>query len=324
MQPIKTRISQIFDIDYPVIQGGMVWCSGWKLASAVSNSGGLGLIGSGSMTPEILKEHIQKAKKATNKPFGVNVPLIHSHAEENIKVILEERIKIVFTSAGNPDKWTKILRDEGTKVIHVIANSTFARKAENAGVDAVVAEGFEAGGHNGREETTTFSLIPTIKQVVSVPVIAAGGIGTGRGILAALALGAEGVQLGSVFAASKESSAHINFKKEIIRAGEGDTRLTMKKLIPVRLLKNSFYAELNSAIQEGRPTKEIMEILGSGRPRKGMFEGNIDEGELEIGQISSLINIIRSVDEIMKKLILDFHEAGNELKCTLRDLKKNK
>ncbi len=324
MQTIKTRISRIFDIDYPVIQGGMIWCSGWELASSVSNSGGLGLIGSGSMTPEILKIHIQKAKKATNKPFGVNIPLIYSRSAENLKVILDEKVKIVFTSAGNPDKWTKRLKDEGIKVVHVIANSSFAVKAEKAGADAIVAEGFEAGGHNGREETTTFSLIPAIKQAVSIPVIAAGGIGTGRGILAALALGAEGVQLGSVFAASKESSAHINFKKEIIRAGEGDTRLTLKKLIPVRLLKNNFYTEINAAIQEGRSTKEILEILGSGRARKGMFEGNVDEGELEIGQISSLINKIRPVDEIMKELIFDFYEAGNELKRTLHDLKTNK
>lgn len=323
MQAIETRVSQLFDIDFPVIQGGMVWVSGWELASAVSNCGGLGLIGSGSMTPEVLKTHIQKTKKATNKPFGVNVPLIYSRTEDNIKVILEERVKIVFTSAGNPGKWTKMLKDHGIIVVHVIANSSFAEKAENAGVDAIVAEGFEAGGHNGREESTTFTLIPAIKQAVSIPVIAAGGIGTGRGMLAALALGADGVQLGTVFATSVESSAHINFKKEIIRAGEGDTRLAMKKLIPVRLLKNRFYHEINAAIQEGRPMREILELLGSGRARKGIFEGDIHEGELEIGQISSLINKIKPVDEIMRELILEFHEAGMKLKRILQDLKND-
>ncbi len=314
MNSFKTSITDLFNIQYPIIQGGMVWCSGWKLASAVSNSGGLGLIGAGSMTPEILKIHIRKAKKATNKPFGVNIPLIYSRVEEIIKIVIEEDIKIVFTSAGNPKKWTSFLKSKGIIVTHVVANRAFAIKSEEAGVDAIVAEGFEAGGHNGREETTTFSLIPLIEKTVSIPIIAAGGIGTGRGILAALALGADGVQIGSVFAASEESSAHLNFKNEIIKAGEGDTRLTLKKLIPVRLLKNKFYTEINRAIQEGRQTREILEILGKGRSRKGIFEGELSEGELAIGQVSSLITKIKPVDEIMKEFLTEIELAGEELR----------
>ena len=317
MISLKTRITDLFNIQYPIIQGGMVWCSGWELASAVSNSGGLGLIGAGSMTPEILKIHIRKAKKATNKPFGVNIPLIYSRAEEIIKTIIEENVKIVFTSAGNPKKWTSFLKSHGLTVAHVVANRAFAIKSEEAGVDAIVAEGFEAGGHNGREETTTFSLIPLIERTVSIPIIAAGGIGTGRGILAALALGADGVQMGSVFAASEESSAHLNFKNEIIKAGEGDTRLILKKLIPVRLLKNKFYTEINHAIQEGRQIREILEILGTGRARKGIFEGELSEGELAIGQVSSLINKVKPVDEIMKELLTEIQLAGRELIKTM-------
>ena len=266
------------------------------------------------MTPEILKIHIRKAKKATNKPFGVNIPLIYSRVEEIIKIVIEEDIKIVFTSAGNPKKWTSFLKSKGIIVTHVVANRAFAIKSEEAGVDAIVAEGFEAGGHNGREETTTFSLIPLIEKTVSIPIIAAGGIGTGRGILAALALGADGVQIGSVFAASEESSAHLNFKNEIIKAGEGDTRLTLKKLIPVRLLKNKFYTEINRAIQEGRQTREILEILGKGRSRKGIFEGELSEGELAIGQVSSLITKIKPVDEIMEEFLTEIELAGEELR----------
>lgn len=318
MESLQTRITELFGIKYPVIQGGMVWCSGWELVSAVSNAGGLGLIGSGSMSPQVLAEHIYKTKKATTLPFGVNVPLISSHVEEIIDIIIKEKINIVFTSAGNPLKWTEKLKDQGIKVAHVVANSKNAMKCESAGVDAIVAEGFEAGGHNGREETTTFMLLPQIKRQISVPLIAAGGIGTGGGILAALALGAEGVQIGSLFASAKESSAHINFKNEIVKAGEGDTDLTLKQLIPVRLLKNNFYHRVNNAILKGTDKSELIDMLGKGRARKGMFEGDLNEGELEIGQISSIIKEILSVSEIFENLKKEFREAKLDLLKTIK------
>ena len=313
MKSIKTRVSELFGIKYPIIQGGMVWCSGWELVSAVSNAGGLGLIGSGSMNPEILSEHIYKVKHATSLPFGVNVPLISNYVEDIMDVIIREKIKIVFTSAGNPMRWTSILKEHGIIVAHVVANSKNAVKGESSGVDALVAEGFEAGGHNGREETSTFALIPIVRKKISIPLIAAGGIGTGSGILAALSLGAEGVQIGSLFAASTESSAHKNFKKKIIESNEGDTELTMKQLIPVRLLKNEFYQMVKNAIEKGAGKPELIEILGKGRARMGMFEGNLEEGELEIGQVSSLIDEELSVHEIFKKLDKEFREAKREL-----------
>ena len=303
------KITQLFNIKYPVIQGGMIWCSGWELASAVSNSGGLGLIGSGSMTPEILQEHIRKCKKSTDKPFGVNLPLIYPHAKDHIRIIMDEDIKVVFTSAGNPATYTSFLKNKGIKVAHVIANSRFAIKCVNSGVDAVVAEGFEAGGHNGIEETTTMALIPSIKKVIDIPIIAAGGIASGQAMYAALALGADGVQIGSRFAASKESSAHENFKNAIIEAGEGDTKLSLKQLIPVRLLKNKFYKDVLSAELNGATKEELLQLLGKGRSGKGMFEGDLEEGELEIGQVSALINEINSVDEIMQQIIFEFSQT---------------
>lgn len=318
MESIKTRVTELLGIKYPIIQGGMIWCSGWELASAVSNAGGLGLIGSGSMNPETLSIHISKTKKATSFPFGINVPLISNYVEEIIYLIIKEKIKIVFTSAGNPQKWTPKLKDHGIKVVHVVANSKNALKCELAGVDAIVAEGFEAGGHNGREETSTFTLLPQIKKDISIPLIVAGGIGSGSGILAALALGAEGVQIGSLFAASEESSAHINFKSEIINATEGSTSLTMKQLIPVRLLKNKFYREMNSAIEKGIDTSELIKILGKGRARIGMFEGDLEEGELEIGQVSSLISEILPIAEIFEKLKKEFKEAKLDLFKTIK------
>lgn len=283
-----------------------MWCSGWRLASAVSNAGGLGLIGAGSMHPEVLREHIQKCRKAAEKPFGVNVPLLYPEIEKIMEIIVEEGVKIVFTSAGNPAVWTPFLKERGIKVVHVIANKKFAEKAQQSGVDAIVAEGFEAGGHNGREETTTLCLVPEICDAVSVPVIAAGGIGSGRAMLAAFALGAEGVQVGSLFAASDESSAHINFKNAIINAGEGDTRLSLKSLVPVRLLKNQFYRKVANAEAEGAGRTELMELLGRGRAKKGMFEGDLNEGELEIGQIASAVHQIRPAAEILKDIWDEF------------------
>ncbi len=291
----------------------MIWCSGWKLASSVSNNGGLGLIGSGSMYPEILREHIQKCKKATKLPFGVNVPLLYPNIEEHIEIIINEGVKIVFTSAGNPKTWTKKLKDQGITVVHVIANSKFALKAQEAGVDAIVAEGFEAGGHNGKEETTTMCLIPEIKKIANVPLIAAGGIGSGKSILAAMALGADGVQIGSLFAASQESSANDEFKKAIVKATEGDTKLMLKQLTPVRLLKNHFYEIVQEAENKGFSTEELASILGKGRAKKGMFEGDLTEGELEIGQVSSMINEIKSVKQIMEELIEDYNKAKSEI-----------
>ena len=307
------RITNLFEIKYPVIQGGMIWCSGWKLASAVSNAGGLGLIGSGSMYPDILREHIIKCKAATDKPFGVNIPLIYPQTDEHIKIVIEEDIKVVFTSAGNPKKWTSILKERGIIVVHVVANVKFAQKSRDAGVDAIVIEGFEAGGHNGIEETTTMTLIPMIKEAVSIPLIAAGGVGTGRGMLAAMALGADGVQIGSRFVASEESSAHPNFKQSILDAKDGDTKLTLKNIIPVRLIKNEFFDRVQQLENNGASTEELKNLLGKGRAKKGMFLGDLDKGELEIGQISGLINEIKPVSMIIEEIINEFYIAKNEL-----------
>ena len=308
------RISDLFKIKYPIIQGGMVWCSGWRLVSAVSNNGGLGLIGSGSMYPDILREHIKKCKKATTRPFGVNLPLLYPNIEEHINTILEERVKIVFTSAGSPKKYTQILKDNGITVVHVVANQKFALKCVDAGVDAIVAEGFEAGGHNGIEEITTMCLIPQIKSIVDIPLIAAGGIGSGKSILAAMSLGADAVQIGSLFAASKESSAHINFKNKIIESNDGDTVLTLKELTPVRLLKNDFYFQIENAYRNNASAEDLRVILSKGRAKKGIFEGNVVDGELEIGQISSSISQIQPVDQIFKKLIDEFNSKIDYLK----------
>ena len=306
------KIAQLFNIKYPIIQGGMIWNSGYKLASAVSNAGGLGLIGAGSMYPEVLREHIKKCQKATQKPFGVNVPMLYPNIEEIMKIIVDEGVKIVFTSAGNPKTWTSFLKENGIIVVHVVSSSKFALKAQEAGADAVVAEGFEAGGHNGREETTTFTLIPMVKEQIKIPLIAAGGIATGRGILAAMALGADGVQMGSRFAASVESSAHDNFKNTILATKEGDTHLTLKELAPVRLIKNKFYNDLQDLYSKN-PTKEDLEnLLGKRRAKRGMFEGDLIEGELEIGQIAGLIHEIKPVAEIFKDLISEFELAKKE------------
>ena len=296
------EITQLFGIDKPVIQAGMIWVSGWRLASAVSNAGGLGMIGSGSMYPEVLKEHIQKCKKATDKPFAVNIPLLYPDIDQHIKIIIEEKVPIVFSSAGNPKTFTSVLKAEGIKVVHVVSSSKFAQKAEDAGCDAVVAEGFEAGGHNGREETTTFVLIPAVKEKVNIPVIAAGGIATGRQMFAAMALGASGAQVGSRFAASTEASCHINFKQAIIAAGEGDTQLSLKKLTPVRLLRNEFYEKVRLAENSNATIAELAMLLGHGRAKNGMFDGNTTEGELEIGQVSSMIKDILPAAEIVKEL----------------------
>ncbi len=306
----KNKICELFNIRYPIIQGGMIWCSGWELASAVSNAGGLGLIGSGSMTPDILEEHILKCRKATNKPFGVNLPLIYKHTEQHIEIILKHDVKIVFSSAGSPAKYTERLKKEGVKVAHVIANSRFAQKAVDAGVDAIVAEGFEAGGHNGLEETTTMVLIPAIRQQIDIPLIAAGGIGSGRAMYAAMALGADGVQVGSRFAASNEASGHPYFKQAIVEAKEGSTKLTLKKLIPVRLIKNDFFDQIQKAESSGAGREELAALLGKGRAKMGMFEGKLKEGELEIGQVSSLINEIAPVQQIMQRMIGEFNETA--------------
>jgi enoyl-[acyl-carrier protein] reductase II len=308
------KITRLFNIKYPIIQGGMIWNSGYKLASAVSNSGGLGLIGAGSMYPEVLREHIQKCKKATGKPFGVNVPLLYPNIEEIIGIIVREEVKIVFTSAGNPKTWTSLLKEKGITVVHVVSSSKFALKAQEAGVDAIVAEGFEAGGHNGREETTTFTLIPMVKEQISIPLIAAGGIATGSGMLAAMVLGADGVQIGSRFAASSESSSHENFKKKIVETKEGDTQLTLKELAPVRLIKNKFYQDLQDLYARCATVEELSMLLGRARAKKGMFEGDLDEGELEIGQVAGLIHDIKSVDEIITEIIKDFELSKNTIK----------
>jgi len=304
------RITTLFKIKYPIIQGGMIWCSGWELASAVSNAGGLGLIGSGSMYPDVLRQHIRKCKKATNKPFGVNVPLLYPQTDELIKIILEEDVKVVFTSAGNPKKYTSFLKDKGLKVVHVIANKKFALKAVEAGVDAIVAEGFEAGGHNGAEETTTMVLTPMIRETVDIPLIAAGGIGSGQAMFAAMVLGADGVQIGSRFAASVEASGHEKFKLSIVDVPEGGTKLTLKKTIPVRLIKNEFYNKIQKAEDEGASREQLLELLGRARAKKGMFEGELDEGELEIGQVSGLINDILPASKIIKKLVSEFNETS--------------
>lgn len=308
------KITQLFNIKYPIIQGGMIWNSGYKLASAVSNAGGLGLIGAGSMYPEILLEHIQKCKKATNKPFGVNVPMLYPNIEEIMKIIIEEGVKIVFTSAGNPKTWTSFLKEKGITVVHVVSSSVFALKAQEAGVDAVVAEGFEAGGHNGREETTTFTLIPMVKEKIKIPLIAAGGIANGRGMLAAMILGADGVQLGSRFAASLESSAHENFKNKILETKEGETQVTLKELAPVRLIKNKFYEDVQDLYKKCPTKDDLATLLGGARAKHGMFEGDLDEGELEIGQIAGLIHEIKPASEIILEIIEDFILAKNELK----------
>ena len=303
------RITSLFSIRYPIIQAGMIWCSGWELASAVSNAGGLGLIGSGSMHPDILRQHILKCKAATDKPFGVNLPLIYPQVDDHIQVIIDEGVKIVFTSAGNPAKYTSFFKERGITVAHVIANTKFARKCEEAGVDAIVAEGFEAGGHNGIEETTTMTLIPMVRQVTTLPLIAAGGIGTGNAMLAAFALGAEGVQIGSRFVASEESSAHPEFKRKVLEAKDGDTSLTLKKIIPVRLIRNKFYQEVKAMEDRGASREEIYTHLGHGRAKKGMFEGDLDEGELEIGQVSGLIHELRPAGKIVEEIVLEFNLA---------------
>ena len=307
------RVTQLFGIKYPIIQAGMIWCSPWQLAAAVSNAGGLGIIGSGSMYPEVLREHVQKCKAATNKPFAVNIPLLYPNIEEHIQTIIEEKVPIVFSSAGNPKTWTSKLKEHGVKVVHVVSSAKFALKAEAAGVDAVVAEGFEAGGHNGREETTTMCLIPNVVDQVKIPVIAAGGIGTGKGMLAAISLGAEGVQIGSRFAASEESSAHENFKKSIVDALEGDTILTLKELTPVRLIKNAFCKDVFEAIDKGASKEELSELLGRGRAKKGMFEGDLEEGELEIGQIASMIKSVQPAQKIFSEIVEEFKQARTQL-----------
>ena len=310
---MKNRVTEIFGISQPLIQAGMIWCSGWELAAAVSNAGGLGLIGSGSMYPDVLRDHIRKCKLATSKPFGVNVPLLYPAIDKHIQIIIEEGVKIVFTSAGNPKTWTSILKGHGITVVHVVSNVKFALKAVEAGVDAIVAEGFEAGGHNGREETTSLVLIPMIRNAVAVPVIAAGGIATGRQMLAAMALGADGVQIGSRFVVSNESSAHVNFKNRVISTNEGDTLLTMKQLVPVRLLKNKFFDQIQSAELRGATAEELKEILGRARAKRGMFEGDLEEGELEIGQVSAMLNKILPAAEIVKEIMDEYQEAKDAL-----------
>ncbi|MDG2052867.1 MAG: nitronate monooxygenase [Flavobacteriaceae bacterium] len=303
---MKNKINQLFNIQYPIIQAGMIWNSGWRLASAVSNAGGLGLLGAGSMYPEVLREHIQKCKKATNKPFGVNVPMLYPNIEEIIQIIIEEDVKIIFTSAGNPKIYTTRLKENNCIVVHVVSSVKFALKAQDARVDAVVAEGFEAGGHNGMEETTTFTLIPMVKDQLDIPLIAAGGIANGKGMLAAMILGADGVQVGSRFVASEESSAHIRFKKKVAEAQEGDTFLTLKELAPVRLLKNKFSDDLLELYKTNPSKQELLDLLGRARAKKGMFEGDLEEGELEIGQIAGLINEIKPAADIVKEMIAEF------------------
>lgn len=311
---MENRITELFKIENPIVQGGMIWCSGWELAAAVSNNGGLGLIGAGSMYPEVLKEHIQKIKKATTKPFGVNVPLLYPDIEHLMEIIISEKVPIVFTSAGNPKTWTKTLQNEGIIVAHVIANTKFALKCQEAGVDAIVAEGFEAGGHNGREETTTLCLIPQLRKEISIPLIAAGGIGSGQAMAAAFALGAEGVQIGSRFAASTEASCHDAFKQKVIDSNEGDTKLTLKKLAPVRLLNNPFYQKVLEYEIQGASPDEFNNLLGRGRAKKGMFEGDLVEGELEIGQVSAMIKEVQPIATIMEEIISDFNATITNLK----------
>ena len=305
----SNRITQLFNIDYPIIQAGMIWASGWKLASAVSNAGGLGLIGAGSMYPEVLREHIQKCKSATNRPFGVNIPLLYPDIDKHIQIVIDEGVKIVFTSAGNPKTWTSLFKRYGITVVHVVSSSKFALKAQDAGCDAVVAEGFEAGGHNGREETTTMVLVPMVTKAVSIPVIAAGGIATGRQMLAAMVMGAEGVQMGSRFVASEVASSHVNFKQAVINAAEGDTILSLKTLTPVRLIKNKFFQQIEEAERRGASEEELKELLGKARAKKGMHEGNLDEGELEIGQVSALLQDILPASKIVENVWQEFIEG---------------
>lgn len=308
-----SSINQLFNIKYPIVQAGMIWCSGWELASAVSNAGGLGLIGSGSMYPDILREQIKKCQQATDKPFGVNVPLLYPNIEDHIRIIIEEGVKIVFTSAGNPKTWTAKLKEHGITVVHVVSNVKFALKCQEAGVDAIVAEGFEAGGHNGREETTTMVLIPQVREAVTIPLIAAGGIGSGAAIAAAFALGADGVQIGSRFVATHESSAHINFKNAVINAREGDTQLSLKQLTPVRLIKNAFFEKVSELERSGAGSEALAELLGRGRAKKGMFEGDMVEGELEIGQVSGSITKIQPVAEVMEELIREYNTTLKQI-----------
>lgn len=310
---MQNRITHLFGIDYPIIQAGMIWCSGWELASAVSNAGALGIIGSGSMYPEILREHVKKCKAATTRPFAVNLPMLYPSIEEHVKTIVDEKVPIVFTSAGNPKTYTQYLKEKGKTVVHVVSSAKFALKAQEAGVDAVVAEGFEAGGHNGREETTTFCLIPQVRRAIHIPLIAAGGIGTGAQMLAAFALGAEAVQVGSRFVATPESSAHPLFKERVINAVEGDTQLTLKELTPVRLIKNEFYQQVQKAYETCASKEELEKLLGRGRAKKGMFEGNLTEGELEIGQVSALINDIKPAAEIVHELWNEFQVEKKKL-----------
>jgi enoyl-[acyl-carrier protein] reductase II len=310
---MQNKITQLFNVRYPIVQAGMIWNSGWRLASASSNAGILGLIGAGSMYPEVLREHIQKCKQATDKPFGVNVPMLYPNIEEVMNIIVEEDVKIVFTSAGNPKTWTTWLQDKGIIVVHVVSSVKFALKAQEAGVDAVVAEGFEAGGHNGRDETTTLTLIPMVKEHIKIPLIAAGGIATGRGMLAAMVLGADGVQMGSRFAASNESSAHTAFKEVIVNAKEGDTQLTLKELAPVRLIKNKFYNDIQELYKTAPTVEQLKELLGRARAKRGMFEGDLDDGELEIGQIAGLIHDIKPVADIVNEIVAEFEVAKNEV-----------
>ena len=309
---MQNRITELFQIKYPIIQAGMIWASGWRLASAVANAGGLGLLGAGSMYPHVLREHIRKCKSATTKPFGVNVPMLYPDIENLMDIIVAEGVKIVFTSAGNPKTWTSILKDRGITVVHVVSSLKFALKAQEAGVDAVVTEGFEAGGHNGREESTTLTLIPLVAKNITIPVIAAGGIATGRSMLAALALGAEGVQVGSRFVASEEASSHQAFKEQVVAAGEGATHLTLKELAPVRLIKNKFYEEVMQAYASCASVDELKDLLGRARAKKGMFEGDLEEGELEIGQVSAQINDILPAAEIIRNIVREFNEASSE------------
>lgn len=306
---MSNKITQLFDIEYPIIQAGMIWASGWRLVSAVSNAGGLGIIGAGSMYPDILREHIQKCKQATDKPFAVNVPMLYPDIEKLMEIIVNQGVKIVFTSAGNPKTWTSYLKENGITVVHVVSSVAFALKAETAGVDAVVAEGFEAGGHNGRDETTTLVLIPSVKEHLKIPLIAAGGIGTGKAMLAAMVLGADAVQIGSRFVASPEASSHKLFKEKVVEAKEGDTQLTLKELAPVRLLKNKFYEDVQNGYANGYSPEQLKQLLGRARAKKGMFEGDMEEGELEIGQVSALIHDIKPAAEIISELMADFKKA---------------
>tara|TARA_Y100001978_G_C23651341_1_gene413606 strand:+ start:99 stop:1043 length:945 start_codon:yes stop_codon:yes gene_type:complete len=310
---IKTRITELFKIKFPIIQAGMVWCSGWKLASAVSNSGGLGIIGSGSMYPDVLESHVVKCKKATKNNFAVNIPLLYPNIENHIDTVIRNKVPIVFTSAGSPSVWTKKLKDHGIIVVHVVSNLKFALKSQEAGVDAIVAEGFEAGGHNGLNESTTFCLLPFLKKHISIPLIAAGGIGTGKTMLAAMSLGADGVQIGSRFVLSYESSAHINFKNAVINTKDGDTTLTLKEITPVRMIKNKLYDKIQNAYLNKKDAEDLKNILGKGRAKKGMFEGDLDEGELEIGQISMYLQSIKSAKDIVDEIIQDFYYTRNKL-----------